>query len=315
MWELILLFLAGFYVGWNIGANDTANCIGTSVGSGLLSYRRAAYLVAFFVVVGALLQGHGVMKTIGKGIVTEQLPMRAILVAMASAGLFVTLATVMKLPVSTSQAIVGGVAGVGFSAGAEVDLSKLLVIVQVWVLCPFLTALLSLVLYHLLAVPLRRIRRVGIWDWLLQNLVILTAGYVAFSLGANDVGNAIGPIANLGFSPWWLALLGGGALATGALLYGRGVTETVGGGITPLDPLSAVAAQASAALAVHLFSILGIPVSTTQAVIGAVAGVGLVKGVRAVSRRRIVEIVIGWVATPTTAGLFSFGLYRLVASI
>lgn len=315
MLELILLFLAGFYVGWNIGANDTANCIGTSVGSGLLSYRRAAYLVALFVMVGALLQGHNVMKTIGKGIVTEQLPARAILVAMASAGFFVTLATTMKLPVSTSQAIVGGVAGVGFAAGAEVDLDKLLLIAQVWVICPFLTAILAFFLYHLLAVPLRRIRRVGIWDRLLGNLVVITAGYVAFSLGANNVGNAIGPLANLGISSWWLAPLGGVALAVGALAYGRGVAETVGGGITPLDPLSAVAAQASAALAVHLFSILGIPVSTTQSIVGAVAGVGLIKGLRSISKGMVAEIAAGWVMTPLTAGLLSFGLYKLITFV
>jgi len=313
MWELTLLFLAGFYVGWNIGANDTANCIGTSVGSGLLSYRRAVYLVAIFVVLGALLQGHNVMKTIGKGIVTEQLSAVAILVAMASAGLLITLATTLKLPVSTSQAIVGGVAGVGFAAGAKVDLTKLITIVQVWVLCPFLTAILAFTIYHLLAMPLRRIRRVGLLDRLLGGLVIATAGYVAFSLGANDVGNAIGPIANLGIAPWWLAFLGGSALALGALVYGKSVTETVGREITPLDPLSAIAAQGAAALAVHLFSILGIPVSTTQAIIGALIGTGLVKGVRTVSYGMVGQIILGWGATPTLAGLLAFGLGKLIA--
>lgn len=111
MLELMVLFIAGAYTGWNIGANDAANCIGTSVGSGLLSYRKGILLVAVFVVVGALLQGQNVMKTIGNGIVTEQLPVAAVLAALVSASLFVTLATWFKLPVSTSQAIVGGVAG------------------------------------------------------------------------------------------------------------------------------------------------------------------------------------------------------------
>ena len=69
----ILLLGAGAYVGWNIGANDTANCIGTAVGCGLLSFRRAAVLVAIFVIIGAMLQGEQVMKTIGKGIVKADL--------------------------------------------------------------------------------------------------------------------------------------------------------------------------------------------------------------------------------------------------
>jgi PiT family inorganic phosphate transporter len=122
----------------------------------------------------------------------------------------------------------------------------------------------------------------------------------------------MGPIANLGFSPTWLSLLGGVSLAVGALTFGRRVTETVGGGIVPLDPLSAVCAQASAAVAVHFFSILGIPVSTTQAIVGAVVGVGLVKGMRAIKGQRVVEIVFGWVGTPTISGLVAFGVYKLI---
>ncbi|HIE47743.1 TPA: hypothetical protein EYP84_02490 [Candidatus Bipolaricaulota bacterium] len=80
-----------------------------------------------------------------------------------------------------------------------------------------------------------------------------------------------------------------------------------------LDPVSASAAQLAAAVGVHFFSILGIPVSTSQSVVGAVVGVGLVHGVRAIERRRVLEILGGWVATPTMAGLLSFGLYRLIA--
>jgi len=300
-------------VGWNIGANDAANCIGTSVGSGLLSYRKGILLVAVFVVVGALLQGQNVMKTIGKGIVAAELPPAAVFAALLSAGLFVTLATWFRLPVSTSQAIVGGVAGVGFSTGLEVNVAKLATIAQVWVVCPFLTGLLAFIFYKLLSIPIRKIQRPELWDRVVNVLLVGSAGYVAFSLGANDVGNSVGPIANLGVHTSWLSLFGGVALATGALTFGRRVTETVGSGITPLDPLSASAAQLAAALGVHFFSVLGIPVSTSQSVVGAVVGVGFVHGVKAIERRRVFEILGGWVATPTVAGLFSFGLYRLIA--
>jgi len=315
MIEIIVLFIGGAYVGWNIGANDAANCIGTSVGSGLISYRKGILLVAVFVMVGALLQGHNVMKTIGKGIVTEQLPVTAVLAALLSAGFFVTLATWFRLPVSTSQAIVGGVAGVGLSTGMAVNIAKLATIVQIWVVCPFLTGLLAIVLYKLLSLPVRKIQRPELWDRVVGVLLVGSAAYVAFSLGANDVGNSVGPIANLGFQARWLSLLGGGALAFGALTFGHRVTETVGSGITALDPLSASAAQLAAALGVHFFSVLGIPVSTSQSVVGAVVGVGLAHGIRAIERRRVAEIVGGWVATPTVAGLFSFGLYRLISLV
>jgi PiT family inorganic phosphate transporter len=248
-----------------------------------------------------------------KGIVTTELPTAAIFAALISSGLFVTLATFFRLPVSTSQAIVGGVAGVGLAAGAEVNLSKLLTIGQVWVVCPFLTGLIAFMFYHLFAFTLRHVGRPELWDRILKALLIVSSCYIAFSLGANDVGNSVGPIANLGIPFIWLALLGGISLALGAVTFGHRVVETVGGGITPLDPLSAFAAQLSAALAVHFFSRLGIPVSTSQSVVGAIVGVGLVKGISAVKGRRVAEIAGGWVATPLTAGLFSFGLYKVIA--
>jgi len=307
-----LLILVGFYVGWNIGANDTANCIGTPVGSGLISYRRMVYLVAVFVVLGALLQSQNVMKTIGEGVVQEPLNLLAVLTAMLSAGFFVTLATFFKVPVSTSQAIVGGVVGAALSMGNGVNVPRVATIGEVWIISPPLTALMSFILYHLLSFFLKRVRLVTFWDRLLSYLVIISGAYVAFSLGANDVGNSVGPLTVLGIERIWLALLGGIALSVGVITYGRRVTETVGKGITSLGPLSAVAAQTSAAIAVHFFSIIGIPVSTSQAIVGAVVGVGLVKGVKTVRLRKITEIVVGWVATPTVAGLFSFGLYRVI---
>lgn len=313
MWELTVLFIAGAYVGWNIGANDAGNCIGTTVGSGLLTYRKAILLVSSFAILGAALQGGNVMKTVGKGIVTTELPAAAIFAALIASGLFVTLATFCRVPVSTSQAIVGGVAGVGLSVGAPVDFSELITIAEVWVVCPFLTALVSFALYHGLAPLFRRIERFRVYDSILKALLIASSAYVSFSMGANNVGNAMGPIANLGITYSWLGLLGGVALAVGTLTFGHRVTETIGGGIIQLDPFTAFCAQASAAFAIHFFSILGIPVSTSQAVVGAIVGVAFVKGVRAIHGRKVAEILIGWVVTPLTAGLFSFGIYKVIS--
>ncbi len=308
----ITLLFGGFYVGWNIGANDAANCMGTPVGSGLLPYRRAAFIVALFAVIGALLHGDAVIETVGRGIVAEELPYIAVLVVLISAGLFVSLATFLHLPVSTSQAIVGAVSGVGFAVGTTVDLSQVSRIGQGWIVSPVLTAIIAFALYHLFAIPMRRIKGFTQWDRVLKMLVLGSTAYMAFAMGANNVGNAIGPIVNVGGDPDRLTLLGAAALAVGILSGGRRVTKTVGSGITPLDPLGAFTAQLAAALAIHSFSLIGLPVSTSQAVIGAVAGVGLVKGMRAINRRQIFQIMIGWVATPITTGLFAFGLYRLL---
>ena len=98
--------------------------MGTSVGCGLISFRNALILVAIFSILGALLQGQYVMKTIGKGIVKTDLSYLAVIIALVCSGFFVTLATFFRIPTSTSQAIVGGVVGIGLAVNAEVDFAK-----------------------------------------------------------------------------------------------------------------------------------------------------------------------------------------------
>ena len=334
------LILAGFYVGWNIGANDAANCIGTTVGAQIISYRKAVLLMAIFVILGGMLQGHHVMKTVGKGIVISEaaayeehngeealdefraffpdnrLPDKAILVALLSAGFFVTLATFSSVPVSTSQAIVGGVAGVGIGiVGFNAEYFKLAVLMKIfgaWVISPVLTMMLAFSLYWLLGLFLKRVSSVR-WSQFMAIGVVCSAAYVSYSLGANDVGNAIGPLlSKYPDKGLWLAALGGVAMAVGAYTFGARVTDTVGKSITPLDYGGALSAQLSAAFGVHLFSMAGIPVSTSQAVVGGVIGVGLTKGMKAVSTRKISTIFIGWVVTPACAAIFAAVVYRLL---
>jgi PiT family inorganic phosphate transporter len=308
------LLAAGSYVGWNIGANDTANCIGTTVGCGLLPFRRAAILVAVFAVLGGLLQGHHVMDTIGKGIVKDELNILAVFVALICSGIFVTLATFYRIPTSTSQSIVGGVMGIGLALDANIDYAKVIRIVESWVICPILVMVLAFVLYYLLT---RLLHRIVSRNILVQNaigwLAILSGCYVAYSMGANNAGNAVGPIANLGIiHPTVLLAIGGAAIAVGAITYGRRVADTVGKGITPLDIPGAFVAQIASAFGMHLFSIFGIPVSTSSAIVGAVVGVGLVKGARSISQKTIWTILIGWVLTPFLAALSAYTIYNLL---
>lgn len=314
MSSLLILLLAGTYLGWNVGANDAGNCLGTVVGSGMLPYRRAIVIVAIAALAGAALQGHQVMETIGTGIVAEQLPFAGVLVSLLAAGAFVTLATVLGLPVSTGEAIVGAVAGVGWSAGLEVDNRTLLTIAEVWVICPILTALMSFALYHMLSRVLSRTRGLLAADRFVHGLLLASSAYVAYTMGASNAGKAVGPIANLDLpiNERLLPILGGIALVIGILSFGRRVANTIGGGIVKLDPLTAGCAQTAAAIAIHTFTLVGIPVSTSQAVVGAVIGVGIVKGMRTVRGRRVAKISLGWIATPTASALLAFLVYRLV---
>jgi PiT family inorganic phosphate transporter len=280
------------------------------------------------------------MQTVGKGIVItdvvawerqhdepvpaefssffpdNRMPDKAILVALLSAGLFVSLATFSRVPVSTSQAIVGGVAGTGLGiVGMQAAYFKWAVMLQIfgaWIISPVLTMVLAFALYSLLGRLLKN-ANVIFWSRILSIMVVVSAAYVSFSLGANDVGNAIGPLlARFPEEGTKLALLGGIAMAIGAWTFGARVTDTVGKSITPLDYSGALSAQFAAAFGVHVFSMLGIPVSTSQAVVGGVIGVGLTKGMRAVSLAKIRRIFLGWILTPACAALFAAVLYWLL---
>jgi PiT family inorganic phosphate transporter len=181
-----------------------------------------------------------------------------------------------------------------------------------WIISPVLTMVLAFILYSILNVLLRRATAMY-WSKILGILVVVSAAYVSFSLGANDVGNAIGPLlSKYPDKGLWLALMGGLAMAVGAWTFGSRVTDTVGKSITALDYGGALSAQFAAAFGVHIFSMAGIPVSTSQAVVGGVIGVGLTKGMRAISVKKITTIFVGWVVTPLCAAIFAALFYRLL---
>ena len=321
MIELIVV-LVGFFVAWNIGANDTANCVGVAVGGRVLSYRRAIAIVIFFVLLGAILEGWKNMTTVGTGIIIpgpgganplSEIPLATIAVLIA-AGLWVLTATTLGLPTSTSQSMVGAVIGAGLlitflrpDLGASVQYSKLGAIGLSWVLNPIIAALLAFIIFKIISPLVRRIKNIVLLNKVLAILVIIAAAYSAYALGANDVGTSTGAIyAFFGEAPKIIALFGAVALAVGTITFSRRVMHTVGTGITRLGPVTAFAAQFGAALTVWSFVQFGMPVSTSQAIIGAVAGVGLVKGAATVSKRKLRHIGMVWVLTPAVACVFSF---------
>lgn len=320
----IIVVLVGFFVAWNIGANDTANCVGVAVGGRILSYRRAIAIVIIFVLLGAALEGWKNMKTVGEGIIIpgpggenplSAVPLAAV-AALIAAGLWVLTATVLGLPVSTSQSMVGAVMGAGLlitimapSLGAGVQYGKLGVIGIAWVLNPIIAALVAFAIFKIISPSLRRIKNVVLLNRVLSAIVIVAAAYSAYTLGANDVGTSTGAMYGFGVfggAPLLIALFGALALAVGTITFSHRVMRTIGMGITALDPATAFAAQFGAALTVWLFVQFALPVSTSQAIVGAVAGAGLVKGAATVSKRKLGHIGIAWVLTPSIACLFSF---------
>jgi PiT family inorganic phosphate transporter len=307
---LVLLMAVG--IGWSIGANDAANSLGPAVGSKVLTLRQAIILIAIFGFLGAFLQGSYVTKTIGKGIVSidkldKNLSLYLTLVATFAACAWVVLATYWKMPISTSHSIVGAVAGAGLAIHAPVKWKMLSDIFICWIFTPIGAALLGYIFYRIFKNIFYRIVPRKYLKVTIAILIILSGCYVAYSWGANDVANATGLISGVGvLSPHMSVIFGGLAIVLGIMTWGYKVIETIGLEITHLLPIMAFCAQLASAINVHIYTIFGIPVSTSHSIVGAIFGVGLVRGVRVLNIRIMREIIICWLATPFISGVISF---------
>lgn len=302
--------ISGVFMGWALGSNDSANVFGAAVYSRTVRFRTAVILVAVFVIVGALLEGREGMHTLSS--LVDQTVQTAF-VASLSAALTVTLMSILKLPVSTSQAMVGAILGIGAHVGG-LDFGQLTKVLIAWVCTPIGTIVVSVILYPILGKILENLPiTIFTQDRLLKIGTLVVGSYGAYALGANNVANVTGIYTSLGLlTVTQAALLGGGSIALGALTFSRNVMMTVGRNLVRLDPFTAFIAVFSEAIVVHFFARVGVPVSTSQAIVGAIIGIGLLKGVQTINRRTLFNIMFGWLGTPVVAFLISAGLYFLL---
>jgi PiT family inorganic phosphate transporter len=309
---ILLTILMGLAIGWSIGANDAANSLGTAVGARVLKLGQAIMLISVMGFLGAYLQGSHVIKTIGKGIVqiNELESTTAAYVALVSAFAgcaWVALATSWRIPISTSHSMVGAVAGAGLAIGAPVDWDVMRKVFICWVATPAGAALLSFVLYLIMRSVFYRIVPRRLARPVLTALVVLSGSYVAYTWGANDVANAVGVISGAGILSVNVSIiLGSLAIVLGIMTWGYKVIGTVGSGLVYLVPLMAFCVQLASGINVHVYTLLGVPVSTSHSIVGAVVGVGLVRGTRVLNLRMMREIAVCWVLTPFVSGAVSF---------
>jgi PiT family inorganic phosphate transporter len=150
-------------------------------------------------------------------------------------------------------------------------------------------------------------------DILLRVLLIAAGSYAAYALGANNVANVTAVFVGAGrLNIFWATLVGGLSIAFGILTFSRPVMDTVGNKLVRLDPFSALIVVLAEAITVHAYTLVGVPVSTSQALIGAVLGVGLVKGINTVSKQTMAGILLAWFLTPTIACFISIALYFVI---
>ena len=376
-----------FFLAWNNGSNNAANMVGTAVGAGVISARKALILASIMTLIGALLLGSYVTDTVMRRIVNISSILEPDTIAIVmisvllSSSIWTLISSFLRIPMSVHACVLGGLVGVGLALGLNfINWYTLIKIFISWLLVPPIAMVMAGALYRivdraitsrkglevliptcsfiavfiplllsflksltsrglliaiaiagsigLLAVVIsiviwRRIirssRGIDLVDNSMKILLIEAAMAMSFSFGSNDVANAAGPLAAIFYaykageeSAITVAvILAGIALSLGIVLWGSTVIETVGKRITILSPVSAFVAQLTAALVMVTMSRLGIPASTSMAIVGSIVGVGLTRGVRYVNKKMLVRIFGMWyLAIPCTAAI-AYVVYRI----
>jgi PiT family inorganic phosphate transporter len=407
---IILAAIFGLFMAWGVGANDVANAMGTSVGSGAITIRQAIIIAIIFEAMGAMLAGGQVTDTIRSQIIdiqyfqnTPRLFIFGMLAALLASGTWLLIASWRGWPVSTTHSIVGAVIGFGLVAsGADsVHWSKCINIALSWVVTPIIAGIVSFLLFRsvqtlifeskkpthsakfylpayvflsiivlALVTLFSGLNHLGIaisfsqaiWISVLISLIaaiigrillqrfhnlrdtqktpnfaqlekvfgilmIFTACTMAFAHGSNDVANAIGPLAAIvtiahgailnthSPIPFWVMGLGAFGIMLGLATYGYRVIATIGHEITQLTPSRGFAAQLATASTVLVSSGIGLPISTTQTLVGAVLGVGIARGIGAINLTVVGSIFVSWVITLPAGALLSIVYYFVLKTL
>ena len=330
----VIVFLSsGLFLGWSLGANDAANVFGTAVGTRMVKFSTAAFICSAFVILGAVISGAGGAHTLGKlGAVNA---IAGSFMAAFSAALTVYGMTRAGLPVSTSQAVVGAIIGWNLFSGYPTDTAALLKIVGTWIACPLLAGVIGVVLFKATTVAVAWAKlHIYRLDAYTRLGLILAGAFGSYSLGANNIANVMGvfvpanPFTSISFGGFvsltgvqQLFLLGAIAIAVGVYTYSKRVMLTVGTGLLPMSPVAAWVVVVAHSIVLFLFASQGlehflanaglptiplVPVSSSQAVVGAVIGIGLLKGGRGIKWSVLANIASGWITTPLVSCLVCF---------
>jgi len=301
--------LSGCLLGWALGGNDSANCFATAVSTKVVKYSRAIIIIAIFTVLGAVLEGEkGVYKLSDFAYTSGVTSSVIAFLVMLGAALTVIVMTLLKFPVSTSQAVIGAILGVGLLTD-KADFKYAFTFFSAWVFTPLGGMLIGYILYKFTEEFIeKKFSTIYLFDVFIRIGYIVAGAFSAYSLGANNVANVTSIYSgklNL-ITPNEAVWIGGISIALGSLTFSKQVMMTVGNKLTILSPTAGFIAIISSAIVVYIYAQIGIPVSSSQAIVGSIIGIGLVKGARYVNFKMLKNILLAWIATPTVAALITF---------
>ena len=388
----------GFALAFAIGANDVANSMATAVGAKAITPKQAVLIAAVLEFLGALLFGSHVTSTIMKGIVKWEavndpnILLYGAIATLIATTVWILVATFWSMPISTTHSVVGGMMGFGIVAAGwgAVNWFTMLKIALTWVISPLFGALLSYVVFKIIAWTIlhkespysaakkyspffiaatifiiaflfsyKTLKLDMVFTFLFsiaiaavalliaikvvserfslkkpddeyqavekvfRKMQVVTSCYVCFSHGANDVANAIGPLALIiavlttGVAaasvevPVWILLLGGAGIAAGVAILGKKVMKTIGEDITVLNNTRGFSIDFGTATTVLVASVMGVPISTTHTVVGSVTGIGMAHGMEMVNVSVLKNIILSWLLTVPLVAVCSGGIYWL----
>ncbi len=297
----MLALFSGAFLGWGLGANDSSNIFGTAVSSRMISYRKAVILISIFASVGAITMGKAGVYTLESITTMHQ---NVVVTSTLAAAICVAIMTKLAIPISTSQALGGAIFTLAALDG-DLNFSVFLKMISAWVATPIGGAFIAFLLYHFFAYCFRLIKpNIYARDTFLRYSLIICGCYGAYSLGANNVANcALVFRTHDAISLDMAIVLGSIFISLGAITYSKKVMMTVGKGVVKLDAFSAFITVLSHSVTLHLFAGLGIPVSSSQAIVGSIIGISFVKGCQVLNFPALGKIFLAWLATPFIGGI------------
>ena len=329
-----LFFLSsGLFLGWSLGANDASNIFGTAVGTKMLRFSFAALIAGIFIVLGSIISGQNTAHTLNELGSINTLP-AAFAVSLSSA-LAVFFMLKSGISVSISQAIVGGIVGWNIYTNNPTNTDTLVRICFSWILCPVISGVIAVALYITIKKIMHHTKIHILWqDWIVRVGMILTTALGGYALGANNMANVVGVFMDsckfepINIGSWYtlssiqiLFLLGAIAACVGVFTYSQRAIKNVGSNLLAFSPIVAWIVILSQSLVLMMFSsdklanllttinlpaLPAVPVSSTQAVIGAIVGIGLAKGGKGIKWGLVLKLVSGWVASPLIAFVLSY---------
>jgi len=321
---VVLIIATALLFDFTNGAHDAANSVATIVSTKVLTLNQALLFAAFFNFAAFMIFGTEVAKMVGSGLVdVTRVTPEVIFAGLLGAIIWNLLTLYLALPTSSSHALIGGYAGAAIAkAGFGV------IITVGWIktvsfifLAPLIGFALSYVflLFFSWGIYLIKARPSAVTSWS-RHAQLISAGLYSLGHGGNDAQKTIGIITGLLFSagylssfsiPFWVVMAAHASMALGTLYGGKKIIKTMGQKIFKLRPLDGVCAELASAISIFLATSMGVPVSTTHVITGAISGVGAAQRFSSVKWGIALRIVWAWFFTIPAAAIIAFTLHSL----